>query len=448
MNLRISVSRFEMEFNAIIVYALRIGGAFFTFLLQVILARWMGAHEYGVFALAWSCVIILGEFLSLGFYNLIQRLIPQYRVAGDMPHLRGALWGAAAVIAIATITVSLLLSAALYGAELAGLIGRETSMVLIIGAASLPAFALSDYLSGICRSYGWMIRAFSPTAIFRPLAIIFLLAGLIALGAGAEATTAMAAATIAVWVTLLASLIAAIFSLPEEVKYGPRSYQLKPWIFAALPMMMISSLELLLFNVDVLMISYFLPPDQTGLYFAATKIMALVAFLNFAVGSAFNGRYAEYHARDDKAALGEVINRSASLIFYPSLCLILGILLFRQQLLGLFGDGFKEAEVILIPLAIGLACRAFVGPGERILMMTGQQKLCALIYGGTVLIDICLNALLIPRYGIIGAAIATSIAFAIMALMLHTAMWHRHQLQVHPISPFRLANLFWRKKPV
>lgn len=431
-------ARFQLELNAGIVYALRVTGAFLTFVLQVVLARWMGQFEYGIFAFVWSCVIILGELLSFGFYNLIQRLIPQYRVEKSQPLLRGAIWGASHVIIIASVAISGVALLVLYALYSTGITPANYAFALMFGAAALPAFALADYLSGIGRSYGWMVRAFAPTALFRPIAIIGLLAGIVALGANQSAVTAMAAATGAVWLTLIVALFSVGKALPDEDFRGTTEYRYRPWIIAALPMMMVSSFELLLFNVDVLMISYFLPPDQTGIYFAATKIMALVAFMNFAVGSAFTAQYATHHAAGNKPGLDTAIRRSASLIFYPSIFMILAILLLREELLALFGEGFTAAQMVILPLSAGLICRAFVGPGERIMMMTGQQGRCAAIYVGTVIIDIILNMLLIPRYGIEGAAVATAISFALMAIMLFIAIRRHIGINSFPLGPRQL----------
>lgn len=429
------LEKFRTEFDAVLVYVLRILGAFLTFVLQIFLARWMGQYEYGLFALVWSCIIIVGELLSFGFYNLIQRLIPEYRVTNQLTLLRGAIWGSATTILLASIGVSVLLALIIYSLSITNALPANYATPLIIGTVALPAFALADYLSGIGRSYGWMVRAFSPTAIFRPLAIMGLLVGLVAVGFNASANIAITSAVSAVWLTLLISLFSIGKKIPIEERKGPRETKLRPWIMAALPMMMISSFELLLFNVDILMISHYLPPDQTGIYFAATKIMALVAFLNFAIGSAFTRRYAEAHASGDHAALSRIIQRSATLTFYPSLLMILFILAFNKQILSLFGEGFSEAHIVMLPLAIGLVCRALVGPGERILMMTGQQKITAIIYLGTVIADIVLNMLLIPLYGIWGAAIATTISFFIMGALLLITIKLRHNVISLPISP-------------
>ena len=425
--------KFKTEFNAFLVYGVRIFGAFLTFLLQVFLARWLGKYEYGLFALVWSCLIIAGELLSFGFYNLIQRLLPEYRVLGKSALLRGAIWGGAGTILVASVGASCLMFFGLYLISSFEVISDVYTYPLMIALLALPAFALSDYVSGIGRSHGWMIRAFAPTAIFRPIAIMGLVVGLAMIGFNASATLAISVAVLIIWLTFALSLIVTRPKIPENEIKGAREYKLSHWIWAALPMMMISSFELLLFNLDVLMISHFLKPDQTGIYLAATKIMAFVAFLNFAIGSAYNRKYAETHASNDKEALSSIIHRSACLTFFPSIIMIVFIMAFNKEILSLFGEGFTNAEMVIAPLAIGLIFRALVGPGERILMMTGQQVSCAIIYLSTVILDIALNLYLIPIYGIEGAAIATALSFGFMALMLLSAIKVHHGILSLPL---------------
>lgn len=426
---------FPKEMNAILVYGIRISGALLTFLLQIFLARYLGQYEYGLFAFVWACLIILGELLSFGFYNLIQRLIPQYRVNRQFSLLRGAIWGAAAMIFFASsalVAVILLILSALLSYDV---ITTSYAYPLMIAALSLPAFVMADYLSGIGRSYGWMIKAFAPTALIRPVSIIALLIGAAAYGVTMSAQAAMIAATLSIWLTLIFSLLWIGRTLPTQEIKGPKDYKLKHWFLTALPMMMISSFELMLFNIDVLMISYYLPADQTGIYFAATKIMALVAFINFAVGSAYTASFATHYADNDKTNLAKAVSWSASLTFYTSLVMIVCIFFLKDHLLALFGSDFIQASYIILPLAIGLICRAFVGPGERILMMTGKQNICALVYIGVVLADIILNILLIPHYGLNGAAIATCISFVLMAITLHIVISKHLGVASHPRPP-------------
>ncbi|WP_297590812.1 oligosaccharide flippase family protein, partial [Roseibium sp.] len=76
---------------AVSTFAIRIAGAALAYLSQIVLARLMGAHDYGIYSVAWTCVIVLGVVACGGFSSSANRFIPQYRQTGDLDGLRGFL---------------------------------------------------------------------------------------------------------------------------------------------------------------------------------------------------------------------------------------------------------------------------------------------------------------------------------------------------------------------
>ena len=87
-------------------------------------------------------------------------------------------------------------------------------------------------------------------------------------------------------------------------------------------------------------------------------------------------------------------------------------------MLWLFGDSFVTGYYLMFILAIGVLARASIGPGERFLSMLGQQKSCALAALAALVTNVVLCVLLVPKYGITGAAVATSIAFIVELAMI------------------------------
>ncbi len=69
-------------------------------------------------------------------------------------------------------------------------------------------------------------------------------------------------------------------------------------------------------------------------------------------------------------------------------------------------------------IAIGLLARAAVGPAERLLNMLGERRSCAHAYAGAFLLNVALCFVLIPRFGAIGAAIASAIALVFESVWL------------------------------
>ena len=76
---------------AVSTFAVRVAGAGLAFLSQIVLARLLGAYDYGIYSVAWTFVIVLGVMACGGFSTSASRFIPQYRQAGDLDGLRGFL---------------------------------------------------------------------------------------------------------------------------------------------------------------------------------------------------------------------------------------------------------------------------------------------------------------------------------------------------------------------
>jgi O-antigen/teichoic acid export membrane protein len=96
--------------------------------------------------------------------------------------------------------------------------------------------------------------------------------------------------------------------------------------------------------------------------------------------------------------------------FWPSLVLIAILLILGEPLLRMFGKDFVAGYPLMFVIAIGLLARAAVGPAERLLNMLGERRSCAHAYAGAFLLNVALCFVLIPRFGAMGAAIASAIA--------------------------------------
>ena len=119
------------------------------------------------------------------------------------------------------------------------------------------------------------------------------------------------------------------------------------------------------------------------------------------------------------------LKQSVRLTFWPSLVVIVGLLALGRPLLRLFGHEFVSGYYLMFIIAIGLLARASVGPAERLLNMLGERQSCALVYAGSFALSIGLCILLIPRLGLAGAAIASSVALVFELVSLFLVAKHR-----------------------
>jgi O-antigen/teichoic acid export membrane protein len=181
-------------------------------------------------------------------------------------------------------------------------------------------------------------------------------------------------------------------------------------------------------------------PTDVGIYFAAAKTMSLILFVHYAVGSAVANRFAALGARGDRDSLDAFAREAAHWTFWPSLAAGLVLLALGIPLLWLFGPQFVTGYPVMLILVVGFLFRASMGPSEFLLNMLGKQSISAAVQVTVAVMSIALNLLLVPYYGLIGAAMATSAALMTGALLNNVAVYRTLGIEV---AVWR--NLFKRK---
>ncbi len=401
-------------------FLIRVVNAGIAFASQILLARWMGQTEYGVYVYVWTWVLLLGGLTSFGLASAPQRFIPQYADSGDDARLRGFLLGSRLMaVAMATGIAALgLLVIWLFSDHL-----QSWAVVpLYLAMFCVPMYVLTDVQDGIARTNNWIDVALAPAYFIRPLLILGLLAILGLSEFSPTAPTAMAASLIATWATSVIQLFFLQRRLKRKIASGPRAYESKTWLTVSFPIFLVEGFYLSLAYADVLILSAFRPPHDVALYYAAVKVMSLVAFISFSVSAAVAHRFTEYAVAGERERLDAMVRDAARWTFWPSLVGTAGLLALGWPMLWLFGGDFTDAYYLLFVIAVGLLSRAVIGPLERLLNMLGQQNVCAAIYGCAFAINIALCFALIPHWGMLGAAVATSVTqiFESVALFLVT----------------------------
>jgi O-antigen/teichoic acid export membrane protein len=245
-----------------------------------------------------------------------------------------------------------------------------------------------------------------------------------------DAATAAAAAIVATWLSGIAQALLLNRRMSETVPAGPRTSDFAAWFKISLPLLAMMSAELLLQNTDILAVTHFMSPADVGIYFAAGKTMALIMFVHYAVGSAVAHKFAALHARDDQDGLRDFLKDAVNWTFWPSLASAIVILALGKPLLSLFGPQFETGYPVMGILVVGFLMRSAMGPAEYLLNMLGEQKLCAIVLLGAALSNIALNFILVPRFGLLGAASATAMSLTGAALLNAIVVWRRLDIQM------------------
>lgn len=399
------------------VFLVRVFSALLALGSQVLLARWMGSFDYGVFIYVWTWVLMIGALSDLGLSSAARRFIPEYTELKSPELLRGFLSGsrqlafviATAIGATGAIVVSLLQPH----------LDAYLVVPLYLACAAIPVYGLGQTQAGISQSYDWPNLALMPFFIWRQLAMVVLMGGAWLFGAPTSAVTAMLVAVVTTWIVTLAQARMLARRLDGKLDAGPKQYDLKTWLGTSLPIFIVEGFYLLLTYVDILALEHLRTPDEVAVYYAGARLLAIVAFVYFAIAGATTHKFTKYHVAGDAEKLKAFFAETIRWTFWPSLVVCGAILAFGKPLLSLFGAKFDSGYQVMFILAIGMLARAAVGPAERLLNMLGDRKQCAGVYAIAFAVNLVLCLTLIPHIGIEGAATATSAALVIESILLY-----------------------------
>ena len=405
------------------VFLVRVASALLALASQVLLARWMGGFEFGIYIYVWTLVLMIGALSDAGLSSAARRFIPEYTGIKSFDLLRGFLSGsrwlafgvATAVGAVGAIGVI----------AIAPYLDQFTVVPLYLACATIPIYGLVQVQAGIAQSYDWPNLALMPFYIWRQITLTALMGAAYLFGAPTGAVTAMIVAVVTTWAVTIGQLVALDRRLKNTVPSGPKRYEVKTWFATSLPIFVAEAFYLLLTYVDILALENLRSPDDVAVYYAGARLLAIVAFVYFAISGATTHKFTEYHVSGDKARLAAFFAETVRWTFWPSLAICVLILALGKPLLGLFGAGFERGYPVMFILAVGMLARAAVGPAERLLNMLGERKQCALIYAAAFAINLVLCVILIPRIGIEGAGAATSAALVVESILLYVVAKRR-----------------------
>jgi O-antigen/teichoic acid export membrane protein len=390
--------------SATLVFLIRVAGAGLTYASMICLARWLGAFNFGIYAFVSVIVTLLGLALSAGFNSSALRFIPEYLARQKLRRLSGFLARSYGIVFAISLLGALLGAVVVFA--LRGMIEPYYFVPLLVGLVCVPVWTLLNQGEVTARAFGWVHLAYVPGYIVRPVLLITFVGGLL-LFRPPDAVAAL-------WGFLGACAVAAIgqgIMLHRRIRgrmaTAGAHHHTQRWLTVSLGFLMIDGFRMLLDNTDVLMIGRLLDPHSVAVYYAAIRTGGLVAFVSFSIIALAVPKFAEIHATGTRSDLQKFVSGVIQMTFWPSLLTAASLAVLGPFVMSLFGPDFEGGYPTMLVVLAGLVLRSATAPAEYLLNVTGYHRDTIRVYAVAALANIILNLLLIPRLGIMGAAIAT-----------------------------------------
>jgi O-antigen/teichoic acid export membrane protein len=391
--------------GAMQVFMVRVLGAGLTYASMVLLARWLGAFQFGVYAYVSVLVTLLGVGLSFGLNASGLRFISTYLGRGKRARLAGFLVQSHWLVLLLS-TVGALAGAGLVYA-MRGFIPDYYLAPVLVGFACVPLYSVMNQLEATARAFGWLPTAYVPTYILRPLTLLLIVGGVVACTGHADAVSTVVALTAACAVATLVQAVLVYRGVRPSVSGIRPAFHTRHWLVVSLGFLMIDGFRMLLDNTDLLLIGRLLDPQSVAAYYAVIRTGNLLAFIAFSVTALAVPTFARIHSSGTREELQAFVMNTIRTMFWPTLAAALALAIAGRFLLSLFGADFVAGYPALLVVLCGLVLRAASAPVEYLLTMTGHHQDTIKVYGAAAAASIVLNLLLIPAWGIVGAAVAS-----------------------------------------
>ncbi len=418
----------ELFKGSFIAFSYRIVGGILGYVFILLITRNLGADAMGVYALSLTLINVFALFGKLGFNGAMLRFVAEYTVQGRKDLVKEAYLKTLKVVIPASISLSFTLF--ILSPYISEYIFKKPDISYYLKISSLAILPMvlmlvnAECLRGLkkIKEYSFLmnisLNLFASTIIF--ILLMFFKNN----------------------VSPLISYIASLFIVTfishmlwqknARLKYTQKSdsISMRSMFDVAIPMLLSGSLITVMGWTDTLLLGIFKTTNDIGVYNVAARIAAVTTITLVAINSIAAPKFAEFYGKNDISNLELIAKKSTKLIFWTSFPIILAIFLFPSFILSLFGVEFKTGKMALIFLAFGQFINSISGSVGIILQMTGLQKLHQNIMLITTAINVILNIILIPRFGINGAAFATSFSLCFWNLTMVYYIYKRFKFLI------------------
>lgn len=406
--------------NAIGSSGLRLVSMLLSVLTGVLLARLLGVSGYGTYALVMSVTALLTIPVEFGLPSLVTREVATAHAKQDWPSMRGIICWTNKLVLLGSLALTITISLAIWF----GFLDQygEVTFIRTLQCALLlvPLVALSNLRGATLRGLHKIIHGLIPELVIRPGGFVLLL-GFAAL---ATETTllpqnAMVFHVAATAVSFLIGIVLLKKAMPSQCHTATPVTRTRLWIASAMPLALTDGMRHLQGHVGALTLGWFATSAEVGLFRVAENTAGLTWLPSTILLGVIMPSIASLYASGDKIRLQRLVSYTTTGMFLCALGIAFILFVFGSNLLTIvFGTDFADANNAMLVLVFGQLLSTVMGPAVVLLNMTGHERAVSHAFMYSFALNAFISITLVPLFGIMGAAFASSISFLVWNIIL------------------------------
>lgn len=403
----------ELLTGSLTAFILKVSATILVLGMNAYLTRQLGAEQTGIFFLALTLISIATITSRLGMDDAMVRTIASRagkhkwaEVAGVFQQgLRLVFTGTIIFIGLIWILAAPLAEKVFHKPDLAPVLQTLKFMILPVAFIML----IGESFRGLKK----IAQAITIQQLIHPL---FIIGSLILFGG---LSTLSDFSHLFVFSTSLTAIIAfAFWNLNNRhIRYKEQTMKMTELLKICRPLLLITIMNLVLLWTGTIIVGIYSNSADVGIYNIATRIARLTNFMLISINTIAAPKFAELYYENQQETLKNTAINVTRLMILVTLPLLMVFMFFPTNIMAVFGEQFASGGHILRILAIGQFINVFSGSVSFLLIMSSNEKLLRNNIVFVAVFNVVISLLLVPRYGMTGAAIASSLSMLIQNIV-------------------------------
>lgn len=403
--------------TGVVSIGLKSCGALLSILVTALLARLLGVEEFGAYAYVLAVLTLLALPAEAGIPQLVAREAALGMVRKSTARVVG-IWRWATRIGVA---MGGLIALGLWVVQLVrpDVMGEHAGLFLV-GSLLPLVLALMHIVAAFLRGLRNVVPALLVDSVVAPLTFIVLIGALV--GGNAEITASGAMGLHVVSIVIALSLGALLSFKVRPWRAAGRiepAYDAGAWIKSLMPLSMITGFRVINAQINLVLLGVLAATTDVGVYKAVLVFSAALLLPQQAINGVISPYLVSSHERGEKKKLESIVFITALSSFVLMLIPALIFMLWGGPIIELvYGEEYRQGYVALVILLVGQVVNAGSGPVALLLNMTGYERYTLRGVGVSTMLNVVLCVILVPGYGLAGAAVASAATMVGWNLML------------------------------